>query len=96
MNIYLADIKASAFEDMENGFKQTVTCEICDDGLPITKSTQLSKPMCESTGDFDTDDLNREILAIISDGIVEAGNGQVTIEIREKPERDLRVYWYGR
>lgn len=81
----------------ENGFTQTATCDIVEkNGIPITESTQLSIPMAKGENDFDENDAIREALNLVCDGIVISGEGTVTVKVRQKPEREITVYWYGR
>jgi len=95
---YLLDNWTAADEDAQAAgyaYQQTVTLVPQATGAPTvtTDSKFLPQMGTPKTGVVETDEILKEALTIISDGVTTAGAGTVTTLVREKPTSDIPVVW---
>ena len=88
---------ASDGESTANGYPWTQTVQVSSDDPAAPNVTADSKfrPDIGSpkTGVASTDDVLKEALNIIADGVTTTGAGTVTTLVREKPTTDIPVVW---
>lgn len=96
--LYRLDDWTEADEDAKGkgyAYQQTVSLTPDDPDAPTvtTDSKFLPQMGTPKTGVVETDEILKEALTIISDGVTTAGAGTVTTLVREKPTSDIPVVW---
>lgn len=95
---YLLDGWEDASEE-EKGkgwmYKQTVSVSAIDADAPAVTADSRFLPQIGTpkTGVAQTDEILKEALNVISDGVTTAGAGAVTTLVKEKPTTDIPVVW---
>lgn len=96
--LYTLDGWAEADEDAKGkgyNFTQTVTLTPDDPDAPTVTADSKFLPQMGTpkTGVAETDEMLKEALNIIADGVTTAGAGTVTTLVKEKPTTDIPVVW---
>ena len=96
--LYRLDDWTEADEDAKGkgyAYQQTVTLTPDDPKAPtVTEDSKFLPQMgTPKTGVVETDEILKEALNIIADGVTSAGSGTVTTLVREKPTSDIPVVW---
>ena len=96
--LYRLDDWTEADEDAKGkgyAYQQTVTLTPDDPKAPTVTEKSKFRPEIGSpkTGVAETDDVLKEALNIIADGVTTTGTGTVTTLVREKPTTDIPVVW---
>lgn len=96
--LYRLDDWVDADEDAKSkgyAYQQTVPLTPDDPKAPTVTSDSKFLPQMGTpkTGVVETDEILKEALNIISDGVTSAGAGTVTTLVREKPTTDIPVVW---
>lgn len=96
--LYTLDGWTEAEEDAKGkgyAYQQTVTLTPDDPDAPTVTSESKFRPEIGSpkTGVAETDDILKEALTVIADGVTSTGAGTVTTLVREKPTTDIPVVW---
>lgn len=96
--LYRMDDWADADESAQaNGYmyRQTVTLTPDDPNSPAVTADSKFLPQIGTpkTGVAETDDILKEALNIIADGVTTTGAGTVITLVREKPTTDIPVVW---
>lgn len=96
--LYLLDDWVDADEEAKTkGYthQQTVALIPDDPKAPTVTAESKFRPEIGSpkTGVAETDDVLKDALTIIADGVTNAGAGTVTTLVREKPTSDIPVVW---
>lgn len=96
--LYLLDDWVDADEEAKTkGYTHQQTVALIPDGPKAPTVTAESKFRPEigspKTGVAETDDVLKDALTIIADGVTNAGAGTVTTLVREKPTSDIPVVW---
>lgn len=96
--LYRLDAWVDADEDAKSkgyAYQQTVTLTPDDPKAPTVTSDSKFLPQMGTpkTGVVETDEILKEALNIISDGVTSAGDGTVTTFVKEKPTSDIPVVW---
>lgn len=96
--LYRLDDWTEADEDAKGkgyAYQQTVTLTPDDPKAPtVTADSKFLPQMgAPKTGIVETDEILKEMLNIIADGVTTAGAGTVTTLVREKPTTDIPVVW---
>lgn len=96
--LYLLDAWVDADEDAKSkgyAYQQTVALTPDDPDAPTVTSDSKFRPEIGSpkTGVAETDDVLKEALNIIADGVSTTGAGTVTTLVQEKPTTDIPVVW---
>ena len=88
---------ASSPEDQGNGFPytQTVTLTPLDPQAPAITADSVFEPQIGTpkTDVAETNEILKEALNIIADGVTTTGTGTVTTLVQEKPTSDIPVVW---
>ena len=96
--LYRLDDWTEADEDAKGkgyAYQQTVTLTPDDPKAPTVTAESKFRPEIGSpkTGVAETDDILKEALTIIADGVTTVGAGTVTTLVRRKPTSDIPVVW---
>ena len=96
--LYTLDGWTEADEDAKGkgyNFTQTVTMTPDDPDAPTVTADSKFLPQMGTpkTGVAETDEILKEALNVISDGVTTAGAGAVTTLVKEKPTTDIPVVW---
>lgn len=96
--LYRLDDWVEADEDAKGkgyAYQQTVTLTPDDPKAPtVTEDSKFLPQMgTPKTGVVETDEILKEALNIIADGVTSTGAGTVTTLVREKPTTDIPVVW---
>ena len=96
--LYTLDGWTEADEDANGkgyAYQQTVTLTPDDPDAPTVTADSKFLPQMGTpkTGVAETDDILKEALNIIADGVTNAGAGTVTTLVKEKPTTDVPVVW---
>lgn len=96
--LYRLDDWVEADEDAKSrgyAYQQTVTLTPDDPKAPtVTADSKFLPQMgAPKTGIVETDEILKEMLNIISDGVTTTGAGTVTTLVKEKPATDIPVVW---
>lgn len=96
--LYRLDDWVEADEDAKGkgyAYQQTVTLTPDDPKAPTVTAESKFRPEIGSpkTGVAETDDILKDALNIIADGVTTTGAGAVTTLVREKPTTDIPVVW---
>lgn len=88
---------ASSSNDQGNGYpwSQTVTLTPLDPQAPAITADSVFEPQIGTpkTDAAETNEILKEALNIIADGVTTTGAGTVTTLVREKPTTDIPVVW---
>lgn len=96
--LYTLDGWTEADEDANGkgyAYQQTVTLAPDDPDAPTVTADSKFLPQMgtHKTGVAETDEMLKEALNIIADGVTTAGAGAVTTLVKEKPTTDIPVVW---
>lgn len=96
--LYRLDDWVEADEDAKSkgyAYQQTVTLTPDDPKAPTVTADSKFLPQMGTpkTGVVETDEILKEALTIISDGVTTTGAGTVTTLVQEKPTTDIPVVW---
>lgn len=96
--LYTLDGWTEADEDAKGkgyAYQQTVTLTPDDPDAPTVTAESKFRPEIGSpkTGVAETDDILKDALNIIADGVTTVEGGTVTTLVREKPASDIPVVW---
>lgn len=96
--LYRLDDWVDADDDAKSkgyAYQQTVTLTPDDPKAPTVTEKSKFRPEIGSpkTGVAETDDVLKEVLNIITDGVTTTGAGTVTTLVRRKPTSDIPVVW---
>lgn len=92
-HLYSADFLFTNWSG-EGPYTQTATLIAEDGGPAITASSKFfSAPMCEQGSSQEANEILQSDLSKINMGKATLGNNTVTVQVWEKPENSIKIFW---